>query len=164
MTYITVPLSRNHNRTGFSCGKPDLDIYIHQRASQDIKNQVAVCFVYPFHENEIIGYYTLSNGSISPELIPQEIKRKMPKYSYLPVTLLGRFAINEKFQAKGYGELLLIDALERCHNMSAQCGSIAVVVDPLDDSAIGFYNRYGFITLPGSMKMFLPMKTISKLF
>jgi hypothetical protein len=43
-------------------------------------------------------------------------------------------------------------------------GSFAVVVDPLDEDAKSFYNKYGFIELFDSKKMFLPMNTIKQLF
>jgi len=40
---------------------------------------------------------------------------------------------------------------------------MAVIVDPISDSARSFYNKYGFIALKDSSKMFLPMNTIKKL-
>ena len=43
-------------------------------------------------------------------------------------------------------------------------GSIAVVVDPINKIAISFYKKYGFINLPDSKRMFLPMQTIKQLF
>ena len=82
----------------------------------------------------------------------------------MPVTLLGRFAIDKSSQGKGVGKLLLIDALKRSYFASQSIGSMAVVVDPVDEPAVNFYKRYGFIWLPDSKKMFLPMKTISRLF
>jgi len=39
-----------------------------------------------------------------------------------------------------------------------------VIVDPFDDNAVRLYQKYGFILLPDSGKMFLPMATISLLF
>jgi len=60
---------------------------------------------------------------------------------------------------------LLLDALKRSFEISAtEIGSMAVVVDPLDEEAVRFYEKYGFISLPDSGKMFLPMTTISELF
>ena len=41
---------------------------------------------------------------------------------------------------------------------------MAIIVDPLDEEAITFYTKYGFITLPDSAKMFLPMQTVANLF
>jgi hypothetical protein len=59
---------------------------------------------------------------------------------------------------------LLIDALKRSYEISKTIGSFAVVVDPIDQDAEDFYVKYGFIKLPDSGKMFLPMKTINQLF
>jgi hypothetical protein len=42
--------------------------------------------------------------------------------------------------------------------------SFAIIVDPLDKEAQKFYKKYGFIDLPDSGKMFLPMKTVNQLF
>jgi len=41
---------------------------------------------------------------------------------------------------------------------------MAVIVDPIDESAIKFYEKYGFTLLPDSGKMFLSMKTVETLF
>ncbi|WP_341841204.1 GNAT family N-acetyltransferase [Chitinophaga caseinilytica] len=86
-----------------------------------------------------------------------------PSYSDLPVTLLGRLAVDKTCQGQRIGELLLIDALFRSYENSKIIGSIAVVVDPLDEDAVGFYKKYGFVTLPDSGKMFMPMKMIEQL-
>jgi len=43
-------------------------------------------------------------------------------------------------------------------------GSFAVAVDPLYEDTENFYGKYGFIKLPDSGKMFLPMNMIKELF
>jgi len=114
--------------------------------------------------NNIKGFYTLSNAGIPRAVIPEEISKKLPRaYESLPVTLLGRLAINEKNKGQGLGKLLLIDALKRSYKVSKVIGSMAVIVDPIDENAVKFYHRFGFILLPDSQKMFLPMKTIEQL-
>jgi predicted GNAT family N-acyltransferase len=84
-------------------------------------------------------------------------------YTDLPATLLGRLAVDNRFKRQELGELLLMDALYRCHNLSEQVGSMAVIVDPPHDEATVFYKQYGFIKLE-SGRMFLPMKIILELF
>jgi|GEM_PF-5159290 len=43
-----VPLdSKAHGRSAFACGKPELDRYIREQASQDVKRDVARVFVAP---------------------------------------------------------------------------------------------------------------------
>jgi len=166
MSYLTVPLNKKHNRQSFSCGKESLDRYISKQVSQDVKRKLCVCFVLEDSETEIIGFYTLSNNSVPLDIVPDEIKRKMPKsYLNLPTTLLGRLAVDDKFLGKGHGRSLLLDSLKRSYEASKSVlGSIAVVVDPLDADAESFYSKYGFIKLPDSGEMFLSMNKISKLF
>lgn len=165
MNYLTVPLNSTHNKTKFSCGQDLLDSYLHKQANQDVKRHLAACFVIVDDNNEVKGYYTLSNASIDRELIPDDVKNKLPiSYINLPVTLLGRLARDRSLKGKKLGEMLLIDALKRCYDTSLTIGSMAVIVDPIDESAKQFYLKYGFIYLPDSGKMFLAMKTISELF
>ena len=166
MKLITEILKPRHRKKEFSCGKDILDKYLHQQANQDIKRKLYVCFVLTDLKTDAIkGYYTLSNNSISQDVIPSSLRKKLPKsYSSIPVTLLGRLATDIKFQGKGIGKILLIDALTRCYEISKSIGSFAVIVDPLDNDAENFYSRYGFIKLPDSGKMFLTMMTIKSLF
>lgn len=165
MTFSTVILQAAHHRKDFSCGKQLLDTYLHSQASQDMKRKLSACFVCLDAHGFVTGYYTLSNDSIAQQLLPPEIKKKMPpSYHHLPATLLGRLAVDKNHRGKGLGELLLIDALKRAHAASEYIGSMAVIVDPLDDDAHRFYEKYGFIQLPDSGKMFLPMKTVAALF
>ena len=83
----------------------------------------------------------------------------------MPATLIGRLAVSNEFRGQGLGELLLLDALNRCLSGSKQVASAAVIVDARDDSAAAFYKKYGFIELPKTPKrLFRPMATIEKLF
>jgi len=166
MIYLTEPLNAKHDRNSFSCGKDLLDNYFWRQAKQDVKRKLSACFVLIDKETDkIYGYYTLSGNSISNELIPETFKKKLPRsYDSIPTILLGRLAIDKDFQGKGIGKLLLIDSLKRCFDTSDSIGVFAVIVDPLDLEAERFYDKYGFIKLPDSGKMFLPVKTINELF
>lgn len=166
MSQISEPLNSTHKKSDFSCGKEMLDTYIQKQANQDVKRKLSACFVINETETNLIkGYYTLSNNSVASEFIPKQIRKKLPRsYETIPTTLLGRLAIDDRFQGQGIGKLILIDALKRSYEISKTIGSFAVVVDPIDQEAENFYNKYGFIKLPDSGKMFLPMKTISQLF
>lgn len=164
MNYLTIPLSSGHKKKNFCCGKEMLDDYLYYQAGQDMRRKLSACFVYA-GDDIIKGYYTLSNNSIPVISIPENLREKFPKaYQTIPVTLLGRLAVSKQFQGQGIGKYLLIDALNRSYEASKTIGSFAVVVDPLDNESENFYQKYGFIKLPGSKKMFIPMKTISALF
>lgn len=166
MIYVTVPLEAGHKRSAFSCGKRALDDYIRKQARQDMKKRLSVVFVLPDEQGNVAGFYTLSNDSVSYEIVPPEIQKIMPRsYTHLPTTLLGRLAVDQASQGKGLGEKLLLDALKRSFDISTgDIGSAAIVVDPIDGAAEAFYKQYGFIKLPDRGRMFIPMKTVKTLF
>jgi ribosomal protein S18 acetylase RimI-like enzyme len=165
MSYLTFALNATHKKEKFNCGKPLLDNYLHKQAKQDVKKKLSACFIYEGESNIVKGYYTLSSASIQRALLPEEIVKKLPpSYNDLPAALLGRLAIDSSFKGQGLGELLLLDALKRSYESSREIGSLAVIVDPLDEEAISFYRKYGFILLPDSGKMFISMEGLSGLF
>jgi GNAT superfamily N-acetyltransferase len=165
MEYLTRILDPTFDRKNFHSGNDSLDHYIHEQVNQDIRRKLAVCYVLPSNDQEIIGYYTLSNGSISSEEIPDKLRSKFPRtYGQLPVTLVGRLAVNQKYSGKGFGKLLLMEALFRSYEVSLKsiC-SIAVLVEVQNRDVEGFYLKLGFIKLSASGKMLISMKTIEKL-
>jgi GNAT superfamily N-acetyltransferase len=164
--YATILLNSDFDKQKFNCGNEWLDNYLHHQASQDVKRKLAAVFILPGDSQNIKGYYTLSNDGLPRTGIPEEILRKLPRaYAHLPVTLLGRLAVDVSCHRQGIGELLLIDALKRSYDTAiSSVGSMAVVVDPIDDGAAKFYLKYGFVALQDSKRMFIPMATIAQLF
>jgi GNAT superfamily N-acetyltransferase len=160
------PLGKKHDRVVFSCGNNALDTYLKKRASQEAKKKIATTFVMADRQtSSVIGYYTLSATSILLDDLPDETARKLPKHPNVPATLLGRLAIDSRYQGGGYGELLIIDALRRALQATTEVASYAVVVDAINEWARSFYEHYEFCSFPDQkLRLFLPMKTIVDLF
>lgn len=157
-------LDKKHEKNDFACGHSLLDNYLKKQAGQDVSRNLSACFVLVDGNNTVKGYYTLSANSISKNEFPDALQKKMPpSYQELPTTLLGRLAIDSSLKDQGLGKILLMDALNRTAEVAESIGILALVVDPIDEEAQNFYARYGFILLPTSGKMFLPMKTITAL-
>lgn len=157
-------LDKTHNRNAFECEEQQLTDYIKKQVSQDIKKRLAVCFVAIDSANNVIGYYTLSSESLGREQIPDKYLKKVPQNYNAPVILFGRLARNITAKGTGLGEHLLLDALFRAFTLSEESiGAMAVIVDPMNQFAIKFYEKYGFEQLPDSEKMFLPMSTIKQI-
>jgi hypothetical protein len=51
--------------------------------------------------SDILGYCCLSAGAISHEAVPKPMRRTMP--DLLPVLLLGRLAIDQRYHNQGLG-------------------------------------------------------------
>lgn len=159
-------LQKEHERQNFTCGSHALDRYLKSQARQDSDKRVAAVFalVHP-PASQVLGYYTLSSSTIHADEVPPEIARKLPRYPKLPVTLLGRLAIDQGLKGQGMGQFLLMDALHRSLQAAVGIAAMAVVVDAKDALAADFYQHFGFIPLNQSIsRLFLPMKTIATLF
>ena len=162
--YLIEPLG-DQDRAAFSCGKESLDRYI--RASQDVKRGLATVFVIASKDEpkKVLAYYSLSNRELKLTQLPPEIAKKAGKYARVGVTLLGRLACATHAKGSGIGALALIDALRRSVLASSEVGSFAVFVEAIDEEAVAFYKKYGFLELPDDkLKLFVPMKTIAKSF
>lgn len=159
-------LQKSHGRDTFSCGHVALDRYLQRQARQDTQNQVAAVFVAVRPpDSTVLGFYSLSASSIDAADLPVDLAKKLPRYPRLPVTLLGRLAIDQPYKGQGLGQFLLLDALYRSQQAAAAIAAMAVVVDAKDAAAAAFYERYGFMQLSATEgRMFLPMKTVAALF
>lgn len=152
-------------RSSFSCGERDLEEYLKTRARREMDLRIAVVYVlYDVAEARIAGYYTVSSLSVE---LPEDMKKGLAKYPEYPATLIGRLAVDEKYQGQGLGERLLLDALGRALAGSRTVASYAVITDAKNERAESFYSRYGFLPLPGAgggRRLFLPMRTVERLF
>lgn len=165
--WVIEPLGNSHNRADFFCGKEPLDRYLKEQASQDARRRVAAPFILTLNNDHktIIGYYTLSALSVNLQDLPEEVSKKLPAYPLVPVTLLGRLAVDSRYNGKGSGEFLLSDALQRAFTQSSQIAAAAVVVDPIDEEAASFYRHFDFRDFPNKPdRLFITMKTIADIF
>lgn len=157
-------LDKAHIRDEFICEEDSLTDYIKRQVSQDTRKGLAICFVAVNSEQIVKGYYTLTSESLGRESLPSKYLNKVPRNYNAPVVLLGRLARDVTVKGTGLGEYLLIDALFRSYKLSQESiGAMAVVVDPINENAVMFYEKYGFKHLPDSEKMFLPMSTIKQI-
>jgi GNAT superfamily N-acetyltransferase len=166
LRYSIEPLQgRRHARAAFTCGRPELDDYLRNRATQDLERNAAAVFVaLPTASADVAGYYSLSALSVPLTDLPATVARKLPRYPNLPATLLGRLAVDRGHQGRGVGIFLLLDALARAWRATGEVGSVAVVVDAIDEAARRFYEHCEFIPLPDQrLRLFLPMKSIARI-
>jgi hypothetical protein len=159
-------LTRQHDRSKFDCGVSALNAYLSQQARQDAEKHVAAPFVLVEPPSAaVLGYYTLSASTVGVGEIAPELAKKLPRYPELPVTLIGRLAIDVQVRNRGVGAYLLMDALHRslCH--ADEIAAMAVVVDAKDDAAAAFYRRFDCRPLQSRpRRLYLAMRTVETLF
>ena len=156
---------KRHHRGSFGCGVGSLDEYLKTQASQDMRRKANAVFVLvPLDEpDEIAGYSTLCAYAVGQVQVPEAARKYIQRYPLVSATLIGRLAIASRFQGRGIGAMLLVRALRKAHENAAIVGSSMVVVDAIDENAARFYEAHGFVRLPDSMRLILPMRTIGDL-
>jgi GNAT superfamily N-acetyltransferase len=158
-----VPLG-DHDRASFTCGKGVLDSYLKTQANQDRKRNLARSYVlvHPDTPQAIIGYYSLAALSLDLSLLSAETAKGLP-YPVVPCVLIGRLALDARYQGQGLGAFLLDRALRHCYALANQMGVFAVVVDALDPAAQRFYEKQGFRLLETSAKrLYVTMKAVAQ--
>lgn len=163
--WIIEKLDAHHDRAAFACGVAELDDYLRRFAGQNEKRGISQHFmaVAVAGDGRILGYYALSAGAVAFDLLPEELKKKLPRYP-VPVAHLGRLAVDRSMQGRGLGEDLQIDALARIGRAAEEIGIHAVEVVAIDDRARTFYEKYGFVPLKDDDRhLYLPLSAVRKL-
>lgn len=162
--YIITPLGPQHERAAFTCSEPSLDAYLQRQASQDIKRDLAACYILSQRDSStIIGYYTLSASSVEMADLPADLAKKAGRYRLIPAVLLGRLAVATAYQGQGMSGLLLVDALRR--TLRTGVGVKMVIVDALNEPAARFYEHYDFQRFADQpLHLYLPTTAIRTLF
>ena len=143
---------------GFRSGLAVVDSWAQKHACSAKKRGTAVVYVsYTADRLTPAGFYTLSSHSVERASITGGwLRRNAP--DQVPAVLLGMLGVDARFQGRGLGAALLADAIARSLNIADAIGSKALVVDPANDSARQFYTKYGFATIPGTDRMYLPLR------
>ena len=91
------------------------------------------------------------------------LRRGMPER--VPLLLIGRLAVDHRWQGAGVGTALLVHAIQRCIAASEIAGARGIVTHAIDDEAVLFYQRLGFAHSPfGQRVMLLPIEAARALF
>jgi predicted N-acetyltransferase YhbS len=152
-----VPLTSTHLITDFDCGVDSLNEWLGKRAWKNHVLDVSRTFVVCDREI-VVGYYCLSSAAIDRVELPKAKQRNMP--DPIPAVLIGRLAVDLRYQGRKIGVSLLQDALCRIITASQSIGVAYILVHALDDGAKRFYEINGFTAIPERpLTLFLSVAT-----
>ena len=157
------PLTKTHDRNEFDCGDQALNYFLKNIARQHMNKGLSKTFVLINENNSatIVAYMTLVVCEVLADDIPHQWKKKYPRR--IPAAKLAKPAVSFDKQRKGYGETLLIDAMQKTLNVSNSMGIAGLFVNAKHQQAKVYYHQFGFIGLPEQLdNMFIPLSTIAK--
>jgi GNAT superfamily N-acetyltransferase len=141
-------LVAHHDLERFESGNETLDAWLGRYALAAQRMDSARSFLLVGPEGGVIGYFSLTMGSVLRAEAPAKLVRGLPSYP-IGMVLLARLAVDRRHQGVGMGGLLLAEALRKAVQAGEAAAARLVVVDAIDESAAQFYARYGFIAVPG---------------
>jgi GNAT superfamily N-acetyltransferase len=156
-------IGRNHDRNGFDCGSPELNLYLARYARQNHESGGAKTFVAASvtEPARILGYYTISPGAIDYAHVPKSVTHRLGRYD-VPVFRLGRLAVSVDMQGHRIGSALLYAAGRRALAVAAEVGGVALAIDAKDERAAAWYQRFGALRLlDDGLRLILPLATIA---
>lgn len=152
-------LGPQHDVATFDSGHDDLDGWIrrHGLAAQEMDSARTFVLLGP---DGVIGYFSLTMGSVRRADAPARLVRAMPAYP-VGMVLLARLAVHRIHQGQGLGALLLAEALRKAAVAGEAAAARLVVVNAIDDKAAASYARHGFVAAPEHpMRFYRRMKDI----
>jgi len=139
-----------HDRSKFSCGFKPIDNFLKKSLSEHVKSGMVTAYLATEQgAKDVVAFYTLSALSVRADPGPKAWSRaRVPD---VPAIYMRAVAVDEKWQGRGLGTALVVDALRRCAVIAEQMGAAAVVLDVLRDANFerrwSFYESLGFRAL-----------------
>ena len=138
--FAPVPLTAEHDLSAFDCGEPVLNDWLRHRA---LKNESRFSRTYVVCEGRrVMGFYCLASGAIAAAEAPSKVRRNMP--DPIPIMVIGRLAIDQRWHGRGIGRALLRDAVRRTLQAAGIVGVRGILVHALSSNAKKFYEACGF--------------------
>ena len=157
----------HHDLKAFDCGKPTMNAFLAKFAEKHGKLGLSRTYVLPeiteTGKAPIAAYFTLTTSNITREQIPT--KQSLPHYP-VPVVLMARLAVDIRHKSTGLGAKTLVYALREAVALSqAGLPSFGLILDVLDEEALGFYQHFGLFEAftDDPMRLFVSMKTLEQI-
>lgn len=130
----------------FDCGVEHLNDFLKSRMRKEADKGLLVPYLCVNNRTdgtkEVIGYFTLSSGSIERASLTARPKKDVT-YSTVPCILLGRLAVCKSVQGQGLGKYLLGKAILQAVISSSAVGVYALALRA-EERNWDFYKKAGF--------------------
>jgi GNAT superfamily N-acetyltransferase len=135
------PLDEHHILDEFSSGQPSLDAWLKRRSRANQVSGASRTYVL-CEGSRVVGYYAVASGAVAIGTAPGRFRRHMP--DPIPVVVLARLAIDQKWQGRGIGRALFNDAARRVLQAADAIGVRGILVHAISEEAKKFYMALGF--------------------
>ena len=163
MTDLSGPvlLSKEHDLGDFDCGKEPLNRFLKTFALPNQSSGSSRTYV-ALAGSTVAAYYSLTPSSVTQEQAPSRVSQGLARHE-IGVILMARLAVDTRYQGKGVGRSMFLDAMARALRASEAIGGRAFLVHAKDAETRAFYLKFGMMPAPGNdLHLYLLFKDIRK--
>ncbi|MFI3905678.1 GNAT family N-acetyltransferase [Ochrobactrum sp. S1502_03] len=162
-----------HDRTAFSCGVSQVDNFLKLTANKLSKTDAIRVFILTGANKQLKGFYALNVHSVNYKDLPNHYAKNRPSHGSIPAAYISMIGVDSRFQGKGLGEILLVDAMQRVIRVADQIGISVIMLDVLECGnehntarRLKLYTeKFGFTSLSSNrLRLFIPVKTVRMAF
>jgi predicted N-acetyltransferase YhbS len=152
-------LTVDHVVEGFECGDESLDAWLIDRALRNQADRSSRTWVVS-DGGRVVAYYASSAAVVLRIEATKRAARNQP--DPLPAVLLGRLAVDRRYQGRGLGGALLKHFIVKSIEVAELIGVRVVLVHAKDSVVAAFYAGFGFEPSPiDELTMMLLVKDIA---
>ncbi|PUE17683.1 GNAT family N-acetyltransferase [Limnohabitans sp. MMS-10A-178] len=146
----------------FDCGHVALNEFLQRFALVNQRSNSSQTYA-SCNAGQVAGFYSLAVGSVEPSHSAPRVIKGIPRHP-VPVMILARLAIDQRYQRQGLGKALLKNALLRTVQAADIAGIRALLVHAKDEEARNWYRQWEFEQSPtDAYHLFLLVKDIKAL-
>lgn len=141
--FLFRPLAPDDEVTGFDCGSPPLNSWLTTSAARAHVQDIVRVYVWVDEDapHRVVAYAAVRPTRIAARSLT---RGEAGGHTTVPAYLIARLALHRDLHGRGLGGELLFRMVEVCIDASRIGGGRVIVVDPIDDAATRFYERFGF--------------------
>lgn len=156
--FVTRLLGPDHDVSGFDSGEPETDNWLRANGLRTQRQGSARTRVLTRpDDSRVLGFYAVAPHDTHREHLPDSAAGGL---TVVPGYLLAQLAVDRSLHGQGIGGELVLDALETVVAAAKAAGGRLVVVDAVHDQALGFYQRYGFIRIGQTLRLYMKVARI----
>lgn len=142
------------NVKSFDCGNDELNEFLRTDEVKEFEREHLGKTTLVYCSGELATYYTIYAGSLERAYIQKHgslSKATTMHVKSIPAIIVGRLAVDRKWQRKGVGKAILERIMMYAVDNSCHLGIRLLLVQAKLD-AVPFYEKVGFVAVPAELK------------
>jgi len=142
------------NVKSFDCGNGDLNEFLHTDEVNEFEKEHFGKTTLVYCSGSLAAYYTIYADSLERTYVQKHgslSKATMLHVKSIPAIMVGRLAVDCKWQKKGIGKAILERIVMYALDNSSHMGIRLILVQAKLD-AVSFYEKFGFVAVPADFK------------